>query len=97
MVPSLKLSIVANGNHPIGVGLAAGSTIHFGNLEFTADHLGCLNFSPQEWDSSVVFIGMLHNGSLSLHIALEESFDEDDAISGVGGALDPLAPKGGMW
>jgi hypothetical protein len=32
MVPSLKLSFVANGNCLIGVGLALGSTIHFGSL-----------------------------------------------------------------
>jgi hypothetical protein len=94
MVPSSKLSFVANGNHLIGVGLAAGSTIHFGNLEFTADHLGRLNFSPQECYSSVVFIGMLHNGSLSLHTALKESFDEDDAISGVRGSSRSPGPQG---
>jgi hypothetical protein len=40
MVPSLKLSFVSNGNDPTGVGLAPGSTIHFGSLEFTTNRLG---------------------------------------------------------
>jgi hypothetical protein len=52
MVPSPKLSFIANGNHLTGVGLAPGSTIHFGSLEFTAEHLVRLSLSPQEWDLS---------------------------------------------
>jgi hypothetical protein len=52
---------VANGNHPTDVGLALGSTIHFGSLEFTAAHLGRLSLSPQEWDLGAIFIGMVHN------------------------------------
>jgi hypothetical protein len=35
MVPSPKLSFVANGHNPTSVGLVPGSTIHFGKLEFT--------------------------------------------------------------
>jgi hypothetical protein len=37
MVPSWKLSFVANGNNPTSVGLALGSTIHFDSLEFNVD------------------------------------------------------------
>jgi hypothetical protein len=48
MVPSLKLSFDANGNHPTSVNLALGSAIHFGGLEFTAYRLGYLSLSPQE-------------------------------------------------
>jgi hypothetical protein len=48
MVPSPKLSFVANGNNPTGVGLAPGSTIHFSGMEFTADRLGRLSLFPQE-------------------------------------------------
>jgi hypothetical protein len=65
MVPSPKLSFVANGNHSTGVGLVLGSTIHFGSLAFTVDRLGHLSLSPHEWDSSLVFIGMVHDGSPS--------------------------------
>jgi hypothetical protein len=48
MVPSPKLSFVANGNNPTSVGLALGNTIHFGSMEFTTDRLGRLSLFPQE-------------------------------------------------
>jgi hypothetical protein len=46
MVPSPKLSFIANGNNPTDVGLTPCSTIHFGNLEFTGDRLSHLSLSP---------------------------------------------------
>jgi hypothetical protein len=46
MVPSPKLYFVANGNNSTSVGLAPGNSIHFGSLEFIADHLGHLTLSP---------------------------------------------------
>jgi hypothetical protein len=94
MVLSLKLSSVDNGNHPTDIGLAPGSTIHFGSLEFTADHLGRLSLSPQEWDSSTIFIGMVHTGSPSLHTALKESSDEDGVALGAGGSSGSPDPRG---
>jgi hypothetical protein len=97
MVPSPKLSFVANGNNQTDVGLILGSTIHFGSLEFTADHLGHLSLSPQEWDSRTIFIGKVHNGPPSLHTTLEESSDEDGAASGAGGSSGSPAPEGVMW
>jgi hypothetical protein len=48
MVPLLKLSFVANSNHPTDIFLAPGSTICFSSLGFTADHPGLLSLSPQE-------------------------------------------------
>jgi hypothetical protein len=45
MVPSLKLSFVANGDNSTGVGLDPGHTIHFGSLEFTTDRLIRLSLS----------------------------------------------------
>jgi hypothetical protein len=79
MVTLRKLSFIANGNNPIGVGLAPGETTCFGSLEFTADHFGHLSLSPDEQDSSAIFVGMVHNGSPSLSTALEYSSDEDGA------------------
>jgi hypothetical protein len=46
MVPSLKVSFIANGNHLTSVGLAPGSTIRFSSMKFTADRLGRLSLSP---------------------------------------------------
>jgi hypothetical protein len=85
MVPTLKLSFIANNNNPTSIDLAPGSAIHFASLEFITDHLGRLSLSPQEWDSSTLFIGMVHSGSPTLRTALEESFDKDDIASGVFG------------
>jgi hypothetical protein len=97
MVPSPKLSFVANSNNPIGVGLAPGSTIHFDTLEITVGRLGCLSLSPPEWDSSSIFIRMVHSGSTSLRTTLEKFSNEEGATSGTGGALDPPTPEDAMW
>jgi hypothetical protein len=94
MVPLPKLSFVANGNNPTGVGLALGSTIHFGSPEFTADRLGRLSLSPQEWNSCAIFEGMVHIRSSSLCTALEESSDEDSTASGIGGSSGSPGPRG---
>jgi hypothetical protein len=97
MVPSPKLSFVANSNNPIGVGLAPGSTIHFDTLEITVGRLGCLSLSPPEWDSSSIFIRMVHSGSTSLRTTLEKFSNEEGATSGTGGALDPPTPEDATW
>jgi hypothetical protein len=97
MVPSPKLSFVANGNNPTGVGLAHGDTIHFGSLEFTIDRLDHLSLSPQEGDSSAIFVGMVYSGMSSLHTTLEETSNKDGAPSGAGGALDPPTPESVTW
>jgi hypothetical protein len=46
MVPSVKLSFVANGNNLTSVGLTPGNTMGFGSLEFSVDCLGRLSLSP---------------------------------------------------
>jgi hypothetical protein len=97
MVSLPKLSFVANGNNQTSVRLALGSTIHFSSLEFTANRLSRLSLSPQEWDSSAIFIGIVHSTSPSLHTTLEESSDKDGTALGTGGALDPSAPEGATW
>jgi hypothetical protein len=96
MVLSPKLSFV-NNNNLIGVGLALGSTIHFGSLEFITDLFGHLSMSPQERDSGAVFVGMVQSGSSSLRTVLGESSDEDGATSGTGGDWDPPASDGATW
>jgi hypothetical protein len=65
MVPSLKLSFIANDDNPTSVVLALGYTIHFDSLEFISDCLGRLSLSPLGWDSDAIFISMAHSGSLS--------------------------------
>jgi hypothetical protein len=92
MVPSLKLSFVANDNYPTGIGLASGNTIHFRSLVFTADHLGRLSLTLQEWDSGTIFVGMVHNRSPSLSTVLKESSNEDITTSGAGGNFESSGP-----
>jgi hypothetical protein len=94
MVRALKLSFIANNNNPTGVGLALGSTIHFTRLEFIADCLRHLSLSPQEWDSSATFVGMVYSRSPTLGTTLEESSDEDGTTSGVRGSSGSLDPRG---
>jgi hypothetical protein len=84
MVTSQKLPFIANSNILTGVTLAPGEMIYFGSLGITADPLGHLSLSPNEWDSRAIFIGMVHNKSASLHTTLEDSSDEGSTTSDVG-------------
>jgi hypothetical protein len=92
MVYSPKLSFIANGKNPTNVGLALGETICFSSLEFTANRLGRLSLSPQEGDSGTTFGRMVHSGSPSLHIAIEDSSDEGSVASGEGGSSRSPSP-----
>jgi hypothetical protein len=85
MVYSLKLTFVANSNDQTGIGLTPVENIFFGSMEFTADHFDNLSLSPERNDSGTVFIGMVHNGSPSLHTGRKESFDEGGTTSSEGG------------
>jgi hypothetical protein len=87
MVHTLKFTIIANGNNLTSVGFMPGETIYFGSMEFTADLFGNLSLSPKGNDSGVVFIGIVHSGSPSLHTILEESSDKGDTTSCRGGEL----------
>jgi hypothetical protein len=95
MVHSTKLTFIANSNNLTDVGLALGETICFGSLEFTVDHFSNLSLSLEGNDSCFIFVGMVHNGSLSLHTILEDSSDEGDMTSGGGrgGALAPCPSR----
>jgi hypothetical protein len=92
MIPSPKLFFLANINNLTGVGLAPGSTIHFGSLEFTVDCLGHLSLSPQEGDSSAIFVGTVNSRMPSLHTTLKETFDEDSSASSTDGSSGSPAP-----
>jgi hypothetical protein len=81
MVHSPKPTIVTNSSHLISIGFVLGETIHFRSLEFIADHFCNLSLSPKGNDSGAIFMGMVHHGSPSLHIVLEESTDMDDTTS----------------
>jgi hypothetical protein len=87
MVRSPKLAFVVDSEHQTDIGFALGETIHFGSLEFTADHFGRLSLSPEGNDSHIVFVGMVRNGLPSLHTIIEESVDEGDTTSSGGGSF----------
>jgi hypothetical protein len=71
-----------------------GETICFGSLEFTADRFDRLSLSPEGNDSGTAVIGMVHIGSPSLHIALEESSDKGNAALCDGGSSGFPVPRG---
>jgi hypothetical protein len=71
-----------------------GKTICFESLKFTVDRFGNPSLSPEGNDSVIVFIGMVHSGSPSLHIILEESYNKGDTASGGGGSSGLPGPRG---
>jgi hypothetical protein len=84
MVHSPKLVGGRGGKHQTGISFTLGETIHFGSLEFIAGHFGPMRLSSKENDSGIVFIGMVHNRSSSLHAILEDSIDEGEIASSRG-------------
>jgi hypothetical protein len=55
-------------------------------MEFITNCFDNLGLSPVGNDSGTVFMGMVHNGSPSLHAILKESTSEDDSASSDGGS-----------
>jgi hypothetical protein len=92
MIPP-KLSFITNSNNPTDVGLAPGSTIHFGSLEFIANCFGHLSL-PQLQDSDAIFVGMIRDGSPSLRTELEDSSSEDGTTYGTRMILGSPSPRG---
>jgi hypothetical protein len=84
MVYSPILTFVANSNNPTGVEFTPIETICYGSLKFTTEGE----------DSCIIFVGMVHNGSPSLHTVLEESSDKGDTTSGGGGTSGFPSPRG---
>jgi hypothetical protein len=93
MVPP-KLLFIANSNNPIGVGLAPGSTIHFGSQEFITNHFGHLSLSPQGRDSDAIFIGIIYGGSPSPHTSPKDTSGVDGATSGTKRSSGSPSPRG---
>jgi hypothetical protein len=87
-----SLIIIADGESLTDVGATHSETIHFGSLEFIADHFGNLSLSDEGKVSGGVFVGMTHSGLLSLHTILKESASEGDTTSsGVGSSSFPIS------
>jgi hypothetical protein len=97
MLHSPKLAVIDNNKHQIDVGFTLGETIHIGSMEFIADHFGSLSLSDKGNVSSVMFVGMAHSGSPSLHTILEDSADEGDTTSSGGEALTSPSLEDAMW
>jgi hypothetical protein len=86
MVHTLKLVIMDDNKHSASVSFTHDKTIHFGSLEFIADHFSSLSLSDKRNVSGVVFVGMTHSGSPSMHAILEDSVDEGNTTSSGGGS-----------
>jgi hypothetical protein len=84
MVHSPKLTIIANDKHNTCISFTLGKIVHFGSLEFITDHFSSLSLSDEGNVSDVMFVGMTHSGSPSLHTILEDSADEGDIASSGG-------------
>jgi hypothetical protein len=86
MVDSLKPIVITNGNRPTDARFTRGETIHFGSLEFIVERFTSMCLSPEQNDSGVMFVGMVHSGLPSLHTILKESADESKTTSSRGGS-----------
>jgi hypothetical protein len=87
MVHSPKLIVLGDDKHLTNIIFTHGKTIHFGSLEFIANHFSHLSLSVEGNDSDTVFVGMAHSGSSSLHTVHEDSTDKGDTTSSIGEAL----------
>jgi hypothetical protein len=94
MIHSPKLTFVANMNNRTCVGFAPSKAKCLGSLQFTTDCFGNPSLSPKGNDSGVIFMGMVHNRSPSLHTILEESSDEGHTTLGRGGISGFPDPRG---
>jgi hypothetical protein len=86
VVHSLKLVIITDSEDLTDISFTHGETIHFGSLEFIANHFSNLSLFDEGKASGAMFVGMAHNGSPSLHTILEDSADEGDTTSSGGGS-----------
>jgi hypothetical protein len=68
-------------------------TTHSEDLEIITHRSINLSLSPEGADSGVVFRGMTHNGSPSLHTILEKSPSEDDSVSSEGESFVSPLPR----
>jgi hypothetical protein len=87
IVHSPKHKVVTDDKHQISIGFTLHETIRFWTLEFIADCFSSLSLSAKENDSAVIFMGMAHCGSPSMHAILKDSVDKGDTASRGGAEL----------
>jgi hypothetical protein len=76
MVHSSTFAITTDGERLTYGGFSHGETVHFENLEFIASYFGSLSLSSKGSDSGDIFVGMAHNGSLTLRTVLKDFTNE---------------------
>jgi hypothetical protein len=76
-----------------GIELTWGEILRFRNLEFITDHFDNQSLSPEGNYSGIIFVGMVHRRSPSLHAILVESTSEDDLASSDGGSFGFPIPR----
>ena len=81
MAQSLVLTIAVDGELRTSLDFTSGEIFRFGNMEFTADHLGRLSISNDGDDSGARFVGVTLSGLASLHTILETDADDDMSTS----------------
>jgi hypothetical protein len=70
MVPSLALTIAADGERLSCDVFSLDETIHFGSIEFIADRFSGLSLSPMGDGSGAAIMGSTHGGTPSLLLAM---------------------------
>jgi hypothetical protein len=81
MVHLPKPIVIISGNNLISIEFTWHKSIHCVRLEFITDCFEILSLSPEGNDSRVIFMGMVHSGSPSLHTILDESISEEESAS----------------
>jgi hypothetical protein len=97
MAHSSPLAATTDGECLTCGGISLSETIRFRSLEFITNYFSNLSLSPKGSDSGVVFVGMAHIWSPSLHTVLEDSTNEFyTASNGEGSSSFPISQRHSM-